>query len=115
YEGLKIPVYTIIYRILYDHMLAEDVMQDVFLKLYKNPPSLQVKNPRAWIFQMARNLAIDHIRKRRDHSTFSDMITHEQDILENQVSTKLDIESALRKLSSEDREIVTLHLNGDLK
>ena len=46
YEELKIPVYTIIYRILYDRMLAEDVMQDIFVRLYKAPPSLQIDKPR---------------------------------------------------------------------
>lgn len=115
YDALKTPVYTIIYRILYDHMLAEDVMQDVFLRLYKNASSLHIKNPRAWIFQMARNLAIDYMRKRKDHSSLSAATKQEHNTLEHTVSTKLDIESALQQLPSTDREMVTLHLNGDLK
>src|SRR5690625_1219219 len=71
YEGLKTPIYTIIYRILYDHMMTEDVMQDVFLRLYKKPFSLHIKNPRAWIFHMARNLAIDYMRKRKNNEILS--------------------------------------------
>src|SRR5690625_3196321 len=114
YEALKTPVYTIIYRILYDHMLAEDVMQDVFLRLYKNASSLHIKNPRAWIFQMARNLAIDYMRKRKYHSPLSTATKQDHNTLEHSVSTKLDIESALQQLPRTDREMVNLHLNSDL-
>lgn len=69
YEELKTPVYTIIYRILYDKMMSEDVMQEIFLRLYKTPPPTHIKNLRAWIFRMARNLAIDCKRKIRESET----------------------------------------------
>lgn len=114
YEELKIPVYTIIYRILYDHMMSEDVMQDILLRLFKAPP-LHIENPRAWIFQMARNLAIDCKRKIKTSEQLSNETEASNFPLEDVVSTRLDIEVALKSLSLEDREIVTLHLNGGLK
>src|SRR5699024_317652 len=69
----------------------------------------------AWIFQMARNLAIDYMRKRKYHSSLSTATKQDHNTLEHTVSTKLDIESALQQLPSTDQEMVTLHLNGDLK
>ena len=59
YTELKNPVYTIAYRIVQSKELAEDVTQDVFLKLFAIPQNLAVKYPRAWIFQMTHNAAID--------------------------------------------------------
>lgn len=115
YEELKVPVYTIIYRILYDHMMSEDVMQDIFVRLYKAPPPLHIENPRAWIFQMARNLAIDYKRKTKYCEPLSHEVESKDFEVEGIVNTRMDIESALKKLLSEDREIVTLHLNGDMK
>ena len=35
YNDLKTPIYTIIYRITWDKSTSEDVMQEVFLKLYQ--------------------------------------------------------------------------------
>lgn len=115
YEELKIPIYTIIYRILYDHMRSEDVMQDIFVLLFKTPPSFHIKNPRAWIFQMARNLAIDCKRKIKESEPLSSETATGNFSFENMVNTRLDIEVALKSLPMEDREIVTLHLNGGLK
>lgn len=115
YEELKIPIYTIIFRILYDHKMAEDVMQDIFLRIFESPPLPHIEKPRAWIFQMARNLAIDCKRKIKENKTLTDEIKSPESLLENVISTRIDIESALIGLPLEDREIVTLHLNADLK
>lgn len=115
YTELKVPVYTIIYRILYNHMVTEDVIQEIFLKIYNTPPSKNIDNPRAWIFQMSRNLAIDYKRKIRNSEPLSYKIEAKNSSLENSISTRLDIESALKLLDAEDREIVTLRINGDLK
>jgi len=115
YEELKIPVYTIIYRILYDHMMAEDVMQELFLRLYKKIPSLQMKNPRALIFQMARNLAIDERRRFKESSPLTHELVSFKNSIDYVVSTKLDIELAMKKLPLEERELMTLRLNADLK
>ena len=46
---------------------ADDLLQDVFLKLYRRAGDLQEKaSPRAWLYQVARNALIDHWRRRRD-------------------------------------------------
>ena len=64
YQELKRPVYTICYRITGSKESAEDITHDVFVKLFMSPPAPSVQNIRAWIFRMARNLAIDALRKK---------------------------------------------------
>lgn len=43
---------------------AEDVLQELFLKLSRTDPSQKVQNPAAYLFRMALNLARDHRRER---------------------------------------------------
>jgi RNA polymerase sigma-70 factor (ECF subfamily) len=56
-------MYTIVLRITQDKKLSEDILQEVFIILYQSPPKPPIKNPRAYIFQIAHNLAIDNVRK----------------------------------------------------
>lgn len=114
YSELKVPIYTIIFRILYDDPLAEDVMQEVFIKLFRSPPGSNIKNPRAWIFQMARNLAIDNKRKSVKHLSSDGMESTELPI-EDAIGMKVDIETAMGLLPLDEREIVALHINAGLK
>ncbi len=43
---------------------AEDVVQDVFLKVAEHVPDEEVRQPVAYLTRMVRNLAIDHYRRR---------------------------------------------------
>lgn len=114
YMELRVPVYTIIFRILYDEPLAEDVMQEVFIKLLQSPPSPHIKNPRAWIFKIARNLAIDNKRKSSPYLSSDDMKSLEPS-LEDTIGMRLDVETAMRLLPLDEREIVSLHINAGFK
>ncbi len=111
YNELKKPVFTIAYRIIFDYETAEDITQEIFLKLYTSPPDASIKNPRAWIFRMARNLAIDVLRKKQC-SDIDDVTLSQNDT--DFLSTKIDIENALSSLSVSEREIVSLHIDGGL-
>jgi len=112
YEELNKPMYTIILRITGEQSLSEDILQEIFVKLYQSPPTT-ARNPRAYLFQMARNLAIDGVRKRPQFADLDDV----EDLVVSpglDVSNKLEVEEALKALPSIDSQIVTLHVNGGL-
>ncbi len=45
---------------------AEDILQEVFLRVHRRLDSLRAEeNLRAWVFRVARNAVIDHLRRRR--------------------------------------------------
>ena len=59
------PVFSVIYRMVRDRELAEDLAQDTFIKvlnaLDKYDPSYKFSS---WIFKIAHNTTIDHLRKK---------------------------------------------------
>ena len=42
YQDIKVPVYTIIWRIVRNTSVAEEIMQELFLKIYVSPPDENV-------------------------------------------------------------------------
>lgn len=111
YKELNKPMYTIILRITQEQSLSEDILQEIFVKLFQSPP-VTAKNPRAYLFQMARNLAIDGIRKRSQFDDLDDfenlVYAPEMDVLGN-----MAVEEALKTLPLIECQIVSLHINGD--
>lgn len=63
-------VFNIAYKFVGRHDLAEDLTQDVFLKLYKSLDTFDRRaNFQTWLVSVSRNLCIDHyrsIRKERE-------------------------------------------------
>src|SRR5438105_10900670 len=53
-------------RLLFDHSEAEDVVQDVFLTLYRRPERFDPDRgtSRAWLLTVVRNRSLDHLRRR---------------------------------------------------
>lgn len=66
YELYSESIYGIIYSILNDDKIAEEILQDVFLKIWNNSSSYNSDKGRffTWILNIARNASIDHIRSK---------------------------------------------------
>ncbi len=65
-EALYPSVYRAALRVLRQEQEAEDVAQDVFLKIWRDPPELREEsNLRAWSARVAANGAIDRLRKKK--------------------------------------------------
>jgi RNA polymerase sigma-70 factor (ECF subfamily) len=114
YKGLKTPIYTIVFRITWDKSVSEDILQEVFVKLFLSPPEPSVKNPRAYIFQMARNLAIDSTRKHAQNISLDEVEEIAHQPLDD-LPLRMDINDALKTLSAQECQIVTLHIIGEVK
>jgi RNA polymerase sigma-70 factor (ECF subfamily) len=67
YERYSSIVYSVALRVLGDAGHAADVVQDVFLSLWRNPGSYQAARGTlcAWLAVIARNRAIDQVRRRQ--------------------------------------------------
>ncbi|MCF7801526.1 MAG: sigma-70 family RNA polymerase sigma factor [Candidatus Marinimicrobia bacterium] len=61
-----------VYRFVGDRDEAEDIVQDTFLKVYKNRHAYrEVAKFSTWIYTIAGNLARSELRKRRRHKTYN--------------------------------------------
>lgn len=76
YDRYSGVVYSVALRVLGDTGAAEDVLQEVFLQLWRNPEVFDASrgNLGAWLAVIARNRAIDWLRKRRPESDIGDVV-----------------------------------------
>jgi len=122
-------IYAICYRFTGSGADAEDLTQDVFLKLYKNLSSFDTQKGsfQTWITTLARNLLVDHFRRTRldrvsdsldasfdgeeDGPTMADRLADPRPSQEQHVAgleLKVRVQNALKQLSPELREAVIL-------
>ena len=66
-------VFNIAYKFVGKHDLAEDLTQDVFLKLFKSLDTFDRRaNFQTWLISVSRNLCIDHYRSvRKERETIN--------------------------------------------
>jgi RNA polymerase sigma-70 factor (ECF subfamily) len=127
------PVFSIIYRMIRDREQAEDLAQETFVRVFNN---IDRYDPRykfsSWIFKIATNLTIDHIRRKELDTVSIDgsrnAVTAEQieatsitiaspdenpeELLEAKQLGE-EIESAISKLRPEYRAAILLrHVDG---
>src|SRR5881275_3212755 len=59
------PLFSLLYRMVRDRALAEDLAQETFIKVLNGIKSYRPEFKfSSWIFKIANNAAIDHIRRR---------------------------------------------------
>lgn len=108
-----------IFRYLYfrtgDSHAAEDLTGDVFLKMVQALPAFKGDPAvfRSWLFQIARNLSIDHFRKIMAHpmSTLSEEFQAREPEPEKIIETRLDHDSlriALRSLGDDQKDVILM-------
>ena len=92
-------VFNIAYKFVGRHDEAEDLAQDVFLKLFKSLKTFDRRaNFSTWLISVSRNLCIDHYRSmRREH----EIVTHDVDVVVLAQSSAVD--SAHTILERRDR------------
>ncbi len=76
YDRYSSIVYSVALRVLGDTGAAEDLVQDIFMQLWRNPGSFDASRGSlgAWLAVISRNRAIDGLRRRRPESDVEDVI-----------------------------------------
>ena len=66
YDATSAKLFGITLRVLKDRAEAEDTLQDAYVKIWRNAGKYQVNglSPMSWLITIARNAAIDRLRKR---------------------------------------------------
>ena len=124
------PVFNLVARMVRDHGLAEDLAQDAFVKAFDRLATFRAEQGKFsnWMFKIAHNTAIDHLRKatldtvpldapEADEPDYHAILADPRSAtpLEGAIRSDLarDIGSAIERLRPEYREVVVLrHQEG---
>jgi len=76
YDRYSSIVYAVALRVLQDTGAAEDVLQDIFMQLWRNPGLFDANrgNMAAWLAVITRHRAIDALRRRRPENDIADVV-----------------------------------------
>ncbi|MHA8107678.1 RNA polymerase sigma factor [Aquirufa sp. 5-AUSEE-100C1] len=124
----KSKVYTTIYLIVKDRYIAEDLMQEAYIKaidVIKSGRYNEEGKFLPWILRIAHNMAIDHFRKDKRYPTivledgskvfnsfdFAEDSAEEQQMKADQVE---NIREMIKKLPDEQREVLVMRHYEDL-
>ncbi len=111
YHEMSGLVYTTAYRITGNRCLAEDIMQEFFIKLYQKPPEGVLEKPRAYLMRMVHNLTIDKLEKQHISIDEYEAVSS----VEENSDTAADLRRAFGMLTLQERQLVTLHLYGGFR
>jgi len=98
---------------------AEDIVQDVFVKLYLQFNSgNQVQYPKTWLYKVAVNVCINTVNRRKETELLENVNSSEYGTADS-LETSIDqneqeeiIRNALMKLKEQERLIVILYSEG---
>ena len=117
YEQTKSAIYGFSLSILRNTHEAEDVLQDVYIKVYENANTYQANGkPLAWMITITKNLALMKIRKKKNHKDVDELkevLTDNKGIKD--AENKLIIDTIFSSISDEERNILVLHSVSGLK
>lgn len=123
YERYAQKVFNLLVRIVTDSRVAEELLQETFLQVWQKGGSYQGEGAvPAWLFRIARNKGLDHLRRRKARPQAADDSQDGDELLERisatgpihvekQVSLNLDqarLREALAAVPEEQRQCLEL-------
>jgi RNA polymerase sigma-70 factor, ECF subfamily len=113
YDRYSSIVYAVALRVLQDTGAAEDVLQDIFMQLWRNPGLFDATrgNMAAWLAVITRHRAIDALRRRRPESDIEDVVLSVEPDLASEAdrSRAMDkVRGALRTMPSPQRNALEM-------
>lgn len=118
-DRYKQMVFTLAIKVLKNREEAEEVAQDVFVKIYQVLGTFKGESKfSTWVYKIAYHRSLDHLRsnKRKVETVgldtcpehFSSSLKNDPEILEANENSGI-IENALKQLSAEENVLITLH------
>lgn len=124
YTDFFTPIYKYVYYRVQDKETAMDIVQNVFLKAFVNKNHIRKDDALKYIYTIARNQLIDHLRKKHavsfDEFEYFIEQTSDDSILNpenNSIveSNKSFVQKILETLSESQREIISLRYLQELE
>ena len=121
YRSSRDDLYAYVATLLRDRAAAEDVTALAFERAYRRRRSFDRRrgDERAWLFGIARNAALDELRRRKRHATLAadplddpapPLAEHDDE----QALRRTTVRAALDALAPRERELVALKFHAGL-
>jgi RNA polymerase sigma-70 factor, ECF subfamily len=123
-------VYSFVFRFVGSEKDAEDIVQETFIKAWKNLKNYSRQSSRfkTWLMHIARNTSIDYLRKKQhipfsklegedETGWFAENLPDEQLLPDELLAHKGDVEDlerAMLKLSPAYREVLLFYYGSDI-
>lgn len=113
-------VYAYVASLLRDRSAAEDVTAAAFERAYRKRERFSARrgSPEAWVFGIARNAALDELRRLKRRAALgeepADVWTPGPDVEAERAFTREEVRAALAGLEPCDRDLVALKFAGGL-
>jgi len=118
FERYHVPLFNFYLRLTGDRPMSEDLVQEVFFRILKYRHSYRTDTGfRAWMYQIARNVRFDHLRKRRPETSWEPSMSpavEPADTAQQSQESAL-LHQALLHLGEDKREVLILSRFQDLK
>ncbi len=121
FDHFHLPVYRYIASRIHRPADAEDLTQLVFVKALEALPRYEARGIPfgGWLFRLARNTVIDHVRTRHEHADLDAAIGHAgQDAGPEQVTVERqdldEVAAAMAALTDEQRDAIALRFFAGL-
>jgi RNA polymerase sigma-70 factor (ECF subfamily) len=113
WEAFHTPLHGFIRKRVSDEMVAEDLLQEVFLKIHQNGDTLQdVKKLESWIYQITRNAIIDFYRSARPMSSLDapEVLDLPEELPDDDIVSELlpCVRAMVNNLPEQDRQALVL-------
>ncbi len=117
YEDYCPMIFSVVSDILKNREDAEDVTSEFFIRLWDIADTYRGgSGHRAWLITIARNMAVDYVRKKSREIPAEEVPVDRQERSsdEDRICSKLSLEQALMTLKEEERQVVDLKIMGEL-
>lgn len=116
YDNYSASLYTVIAQIIKDFEVANDVLQEVFINIYRRIESYDASKGRlfTWMLNIARNASIDALRSKSFRNSMLNMsISEDNDVGAGGQTAPPDIDhigfrKVLERLKKEHRTLIDL-------
>jgi RNA polymerase sigma-70 factor (ECF subfamily) len=119
YQRYSGVLYSLAYRVVGDHQVAEDLLQDAFVAVWQHAASYapQAGTAHAWLVSIVHHRAIDYVRSLRRRTILksvtleeAEMISTTSDVWESvwQSVQRTHIREALMRLPLEQRQVIEM-------
>jgi RNA polymerase sigma factor (sigma-70 family) len=115
YRSARDDVYAYVATLLRDRAAAEDVTAAAFERAYRKQRLFKAArgSERAWLFGIARNAALDELRRRKRTAGLAFDPPAPQDDIDRALS-RAAVREALAELPARDRELIALKFHAGL-